>query len=197
MKNTDRIIEIMKNNNGMITTAQVTAAGISRSSLKHLLTEGLIERSDRGVHILPEVWDDELFNLQHRYRRGIYSLGTALFLNGLTDRTPNKYQMTFPINYNVSNVDQKKVIANRVKLEQYELGQIKVKTPGGNLVFCYSSERTLCDIIKNKNKVDIQLVSEAFKNYVSSINKDIVLLSEYSKYLGVEDRIRSYLEVLL
>lgn len=197
MKNTDKIIEIMKNNNGTITTAQVTAAGISRSSLNQLLTEGLIERSDRGVYILPEVWEDELFNLQQRYRRGIYSLGTALFLNGLTDRTPNKYQMTFPLNYNISNVDQKKVIANRVKQDQYEIGKTKVKTPSGNLVFCYNSERILCDILKNKNKVDIQLVSEAFKNYVSSIDKDIILLSEYSKYLGVEERTRSYLEVLL
>lgn len=197
MKNTDKIIEIMKNNNKTITTAQVTAAGISRSSLNQLLTEGLIERSDRGVYILPEVWEDELFNLQQRYRRGIYSLGTALFLNGLTDRTPNKYQMTFPLNYNISNVDQKKVIANRVKQDQYEIGKTKVKTPSGNLVFCYNSERTLCDILKNKNKVDIQLVSEAFKNYVSSIDKDIILLSEYSKYLGVEERTRSYLEVLL
>lgn len=191
------IIEMMKKNNGTITTAQITAAGISRSSISHLLENGDIVRSERGVYILPEIWDDEMFNIQQRYRRGIYSLGTALFLCDLTDRTPNKYHMTFPINYNTSNVDKNRVICNRVKTDLYEIGKSSMKTPGGNQVFSYNAERTLCDILKKRNNIDVQLVSEAFKNYMNSESKNIVLLSEYSKALGVEKRLRSYLEVLL
>jgi len=197
MKNTERIIEMMKNNNGTVTTAQVTDAGISRSTLKLLLNKGLIEKAERGVYILPEVWGDEIFNMQQRYRKGIFSLATSLFLHGLTDRTPNKYHMTFPLNYNISNVDKMHIISNRVKLEIYELGKVKVKTPGGNEVYCYNTERTLCDILKTRSKTDIQLISEAFKNYVKSDYKDIRLLSEYSKIIGVEERLRNYLEVLL
>jgi predicted transcriptional regulator of viral defense system len=195
--NTQRIIEIMKINNGTITTAEVTTAGISRSTLKLLLEKGLIEKSERGVYILPEVWDDEMFNIQQRYRKGIFSLATSLFLNGLTDRTPNKYHMTFPLNYNTSNVDKTSIITNRVKFDLYEIGKVKAKTPGGNQVYCYNSERTLCDILKTRNKTDIQLVSEAFKNYVKSDNKNIGLLSEYGRKFGVEERLRNYLEVLL
>lgn len=55
----------------------------------------MIEKSARGVYILPEVWDDEIFNLQNRLKRGIYSHETALFLWDFTDRTPNRYYMTF------------------------------------------------------------------------------------------------------
>lgn len=197
MKNTEFIIEIMKKNNGTITTAQVVDAGISRSTLKLLFDRGLIEKAERGVYILPEVWEDEIFNMQQRYRKGIFSLATSLFLHGLTDRTPNKYHMTFPLNYNTSNVDKISIISNRVKLDLYELGVVKVKTPSGNEVYCYNSERTLCDILKTRSKTDIQLISEAFKNYVKSDNKDIKLLSEYSKILSVEERLRNYLEVLL
>lgn len=197
MKNTERIIEMMKNNNGTVTTAQVTDAGISRSTLKLLLNRGLIEKAERGVYILPEVWEDEIFNMQQRYRKGIFSLDTSLFLHGLTDRTPNKYHMTFPLNYNISNVDKTSIISNRVKLDLYGLGKVKVKTPSGNEVYCYNSERTLCDILKTRSKTDIQLISEVFKNYVRSNNKDIRLLSEYSRIIGVEKRLRNYLEVLL
>ncbi len=197
MKNTQRIIEMMKNNNGTVTTAQVTDASISRSTLKLLLNRGLIEKAERGVYILPEVWGDEIFNMQQRYRKGIFSLATSLFLHGLTDRTPNKYHMTFPLNYNISNVNKANIISNRVKLDLYELGKIKVKTPSGNEVYCYNSERTLCDILKTRSKTDIQLISEAFKNYVRLNNKDIRLLSEYSRIIGVEERLRNYLEVLL
>jgi predicted transcriptional regulator of viral defense system len=197
MKNTKRIIDMMKNNNGIVTTAQVTNAGISRSSLKLLLNRGLIEKAERGVYILPEAWEDEIFNMQQKYRKGIFSLDTSLFLHGLTDRTPNRYHMTFPLNYNISNVDKEHIISNRVKLDLYGLGKVKVKTPSGNEVYCYNSERTLCDILKTRSKTDIQLISEAFKNYVKSGNKDIGLLSEYSRIIGVEERLRNYLEVLL
>lgn len=199
MERTNKIIEMMKSNSGTITTAQITSAGISRSSLSYLLEKGGdIIRSERGVYILPEVWDDEMFNLQQRYRRGVFSLGTALFLLELTDRTPSKYQMTFPHNYNISNVDSNKVIANRVKHKLHELGKVSLKTPGGgNQVFSYNAERTLCDILKTRNKTDIQLISEAFKNYINSDSKNIVLLSEYSRKISVEKRLRSYLEVLL
>lgn len=197
MNKANNIIEMMKKNSGVITTAQITAAGISRSSLSYLLEKGDILRSERGVYILPEVWDDEMFNVQQRYRRGIFSLDTALFLVELTDRTPIKYHMTFPHNYNISNVDNSKVIANRVKKELHELGKVSLKTPGGNKVFCYNAERTLCDILKTRNKTDIQIVSQAFKNYIKSESKNIVLLSDYSKKIGVEKRMRSYLEVLI
>lgn len=197
MNKSDKIIEMMRSNNGTVTTAQITAAGISRSSLSYLLDKGDILRSERGVYILPEIWEDEMFNVQQRYRKGIFSLGTALFLCDLTDRTPNKYHMTFPLNYNVSNVDSNRVITNRVKQEHYELGKVVLKTPGGNPVLCYNAERTLCDILKARNKTDIQLISEAFKNYVNSDSKNIVMLSEYSRIIGVEKRLRSYLEVLL
>jgi len=57
----------------------------------YLEDKGLIVKSVRGVYILPEVWDDEMFNLQSRFKRGIYSHETALFLWDLTDRTPNAF----------------------------------------------------------------------------------------------------------
>jgi hypothetical protein len=77
------------------------------------------------------------------------------------------------------------------------MGVIKLKTQAGNLVNAYCIEKTLCDILRTQNDVDIQVVSEAFKKYVKRLDKNIPLLSEYVKNLHVEKRLRSYLEVLL
>ena len=79
----------------------------------------------------------------------------------------------------------------------YTLGLTYVKTPLGNEVLCYDIERTLCDILRTKNRVDIQIISSAFKNYVQKKKIDIVMLSFYAKQLQVEKKLRSYLEVLL
>lgn len=194
---TEEIIKMAKENNGTVTTAMVVAAGFSRGNIKYLVDKGMIEKSSRGIYILPEVWEDEIFNLQNRFKRGIYSHETALFLWDLTDRTPNRYHMTFPMNYNLTNPKKENIRCVQCKKEIYDLGIEEVTTPGGNIVRVYSVERTLCDILKTHSHVDIQVVTEAFKRYAANSNKNIPVLSEYAKLLKVETKLRSYLEVLL
>ena len=70
-------------------------------------------------------------------------------------------------------------------------------TPVGNTVRAYSAERTLCDILRPHSCVDIQVVTEAFRHFITRTDKNIPVLSEYAKILKVETRLRSYLEVLL
>ena len=194
---TEEIIKMAKGNNGTVTTTMVVAAGFSRGNIKYLVDKGMIEKSSRGIYILPEVWEDEIFNLQNRFKRGIYSHETALFLWDLTDRTPNRYHMTFPMNYNLTNPKKENIRCVQCKKEIYDLGIEEVTTPGGNIVRVYSVERTLCDILKTHSHVDIQVVTEAFKRYAANSNKNIPVLSEYAKLLKVETKLRSYLEVLL
>ena len=194
---TEEIIRMAKENNGTVTTAMVVEAGFSRGNIKYLADKGMIEKSARGVYILPEVWEDEIFNLQNRFKRGIYSHETALFLWDLTDRTPSRYHMTFPANYNLTNPKEENVQCVQCMETLYELGIANAMTPGGNEVRAYSMERTLCDILRPHSRVDIQIVTEAFKRYANRSDKNIPVLSEYAKMLKVETKLRTYLEVLL
>lgn len=84
-------------------------------NIKTLLNSGKLERTARGVYILPEIWEDEFVNLQARFRKGIFSNETALFLLDLTDRTPNRFDMTFPETYNLTNVKKEQIIALTIK----------------------------------------------------------------------------------
>lgn len=194
---TEEIIRMAKENNGTVTTAMVVEAGFSRGNIKYLADKGMIEKAARGVYILPEVWEDEIFNLQNRFKRGIYSHETALFLWDLTDRTPNRYHMTFPANYNLTNPKEENVQCVQCMEALYELGIANAITPGGNEVRAYSMERTLCDILRAHSRVDIQIVTEAFKRYANRSDRNIPILSEYAKLLRVETKLRTYLEVLL
>lgn len=196
MTNAERILEILKKNNGVITTSEVTASGISRGSLKHLVDTGVLERASRGVYQLADVWDDEMYHLQVRYKKGIFSGETALCLHDLTDRTPSRFQMTFPNGYNLTNVKKENIRCNRVIKKLYDMGVVEIKTPAGNIVRTYNMERTLCDILRTQSNTDIQIVSDAFKRYARRNDKNIPLLSKYAKELRVETKLRSYLEVL-
>lgn len=175
----------------------VVKEGISRSSLQYLVQQGNLERASRGVYTLPEVWEDEFVVLQSRYKRGIYSLDTVLFLTDLNDRTPIRFNMMFPYGYNLTNPKADGILCRTIRSSLYDVGISELVTPSGNTVRGYSVERTLCDILQPRYHTDIQIITEAFKRYIKRTEKNIPLLSEFAKLLKVEDKVRSYLEVLL
>ena len=134
--------------------------------------------------------------MQRKYGRGIYSHDTALYLLGYWDRTPAQYTMTFPKGYNAPSLKQENLIIKRVVPENYEFGQIQIKSPSGNPIRVYDLERTLCDILRGSGS-DIQIVSEAMKRYADSKDKNIHKLMKYADQLRVKPKVLRYMEVLL
>lgn len=182
--------------NGIITSAQVTEAGLHRNSLQQLVKDGEIYRFGRGLYVRRNSWEDDFYLLQKKYGRGIYSHDTALYLLGYSDRTPAKYTMTFPKGYNAPSLKQETIIIKRVVPENYEFGQIQIKSPAGNLIRTYDLERTLCDILRG-NGSDIQIITDAMKRYAASGEKNIHKLMQYAERLRVSPKVLRYLEVLL
>ena len=197
MNHSQQILDMAKQNNGVVTSSMVVEAGFSRGSLKYLADLGKLEKTVRGIYILPDVWEDEFVSLQERFKRGIYSLETALFLWSLTDRTPGKFHMTFPGTYNLSKPKAEGILCSGAKEPYYGLGITKAQTPSGNAVAVYDAERTLCDVLRSRNRVDVGIVTDAFKRYATLKEKNIPLLSQYAKTLKVEEKLRLYLEILL
>ena len=72
MMEMDMILQLAKENNGTVTSAMFTEAGISRVSLKHMTDKGELERTGRGVYVLPNIFEDEIFTLQSRFKRGVF-----------------------------------------------------------------------------------------------------------------------------
>lgn len=181
---------------GVITSAQVTEAGLHRNALQQLVKDGEIYRFGRGLYVRRNSWEDDFYLLQKKYGRGIYSHDTALYLLGYSDRTPAKYTMTFPKGYNAPSLKQEIIIIKRVVPENYEFGQIQIKSPAGNLIRTYDLERTLCDILRG-NGSDIQIITDAMKRYAASGEKNIHKLMQYAERLRVRPKVLRYLEVLL
>jgi predicted transcriptional regulator of viral defense system len=189
------INQMLSKNNGFVTAEQVSNYGIPRRCLSEMTNAGAVVRVDRGIYALPEVWEDEMFILQYRLSKGIFSHETALYLHGMTDRTPHRYTMTFPHGYNTGSAKKQKITVKTVLPRLYELGLTNIDSPTGHTLKAYDIERTLCDIIKNKS--DIQIISQAMKAYAISKKKDISKLIGYAEQLRVKTKILTYMEVLL
>lgn len=181
---------------GMITTAQVTDAGLHRSVLQEFVKSGEIYRVGRGIYMRNSAWEDDFYLLQHRYGRGVFSHDTALYLLGFSDRTPIKYTMTFPKGYNTPSLKEESLTVRRVVPENYILGQTQITSPSGNMIRIYDLERTLCDILRGSGS-DIQIVGEAMKRYAASKEKNIHKLMGYAEQLHVKPKVLRYMEALL
>ena len=115
----------------------------------------------------------------------------------LADRESVSPVVTVRKGYNAKHLRMQGVIVHTIRPELYEMGVTKVNTFTGCEVVCYDKERCVCDIIKNRNKMDIQVFQSAIKGYFRLQDKNLHKLMEYAMFMGVEDEIRRYTEVLL
>lgn len=199
MNNEKKVINFMDKNNGLITSEQIKDLNIPRVTLTRMIEKKLIVREKRGLYVLPNSWGDEYYNLLFSVENTIFSYGTALYLLGLSQRVPLIYDVTVPIGFNVESIRKnEKIKLHYVKIELFNLGKIQVKSPQGQVVNCYNEERCICDMIKDKNIQDIEILKYAIKEYLDDKErKNILKLNEYAKLLGIEKELQSYLEVLL
>lgn len=197
MNSTDKLKKLINNtNSGVIKTSQITKAGVHRGYLYKFIESGELYRFSRGLYVQSNSWEDDFYLLQQKYKRGIYSNETALYLLGYSDRTPAKYTMTFPKGYNAPSLKKENLIIKRTIAENYNVGIIAINSPSGNPIKIYDIERTLCDIMRG-NGSEIQTIVSAMKLYVSSKNKNIYKLLKYAELFHVKEKVLRYLEVLL
>lgn len=188
---------IAKTHGGIIETKIAQQYGVSRAMLSKLCKEERIHRIAQGQYILPDEIGDELLSISKRSEQIIFSHETALFLHGISDRTPFAHTITIPSGRIASAAVKAECKVYYIKPVLFELGKTQLKTPAGNLVPAYDLERTVCDVIRSRNKMGTETFLAALKMYAANPKKDLNKLNSYAKQLRVVGILRRYLEVLL
>lgn len=184
----DTIKQIMNTNNGMLSTRMIEPLNISRQYLSIMEKNNDIEKISRGIYVSPSAFEDSYFSFQQKYKKAIFSHMNALYFYGMTEEFPYNYTVTVPQSYHVDVVNEKCNVFY-VSDDIYELGVVEIETPNGNKVRAYDKERSICDIIRSKGRMDSEQVKKAIKQYMQSQDKDIAKLSEYSKKMGINQKV--------
>jgi predicted transcriptional regulator of viral defense system len=195
--NFERITIILRDQHGSLLASDLVKFNIPRTYLSILEQNGEIERVSRGVYRLTASIEDELFNFQARYKSSIYSHETALYLNDLTNRTPLSYSISVPVGYHSISLKESGHKVFYVNRNLFDLGVISMKSPHGNEIRTTNLERTICDVLRNRNQIDIQQVNDALKRYVQKKERDLDLLYIYARQFRIQKIVREYIEVLL
>ena len=195
---TGTIKQIMNANNGMLSTRMIEPLDINRQYLAIMENNNDIEKVSRGIYLLPSSFEDSYFSFQQKYKKAIFSHMNALYFYGMTEEFPYNYTVTVPQSYHVDTVNEKCNVFY-VSDDIYEMGVVEIETPNGNKVRVYDKERSICDIIRSKGRMDSEQVKKAIKQYINCRDKNIAKLSEYSKKMGINEKVmemvgRSYYE---
>ena len=194
MEYENKILNLFRN--GYLTTKEVTNNNIPRTYLTKLIKENKIERVSHGVYIKKNALVDEFVVLQSKSKYAIYSNTTALYLHGFSNRIPIRYDITIKSGYKGSLQKEDNVNLFYTKNELLDLGVINYKLDSGNIIRVYDLDKTICDIIKNKKKIDAEIFNKAIREYFYSKKKNTLKLYEYAKKMNIYNKVRNTFEVL-
>lgn len=192
----NKILKIMKKNNEIITPSQLEKKGISRVYLLRMEREGIIEKVDRGIYVTKDFKYDEYYLFQLKYPKAIFSYNTALYFYEMTERTPIKMDVTVYREYNPHRFKDF-VNVHKISKELYNLGVTEKRSPQGMKVKTYNLERTVCDIIKDKDSIDIEIRNKAIKKAIKSKEFNASKMFEYAKKMNIYDKVKNYMEAII
>ena len=194
MKNIEILKNYIENNNGIILANDLKKLNIHKQYLKLLCDEEYVERKEKGVYVKKGKNVNNFFLIQQRYKTGVFSHNTALYFYQLTDRTPLKCDLTFRNNIRLND---EMIIPHYIKQDKYELGITELELQDKTTITIYDLERTIIDILRDRNKIDLQIFNTAMKEYIKTKNKNLIKLSKYAKKFKIENVLKKYMEVLL
>lgn len=171
--------------------------GVSRRLLSKWAAAGRLQRVAQGLYQSATAVPDDLAILVAASGCVAVSHESALYLLNLTSRCPAMYSATFPKGTNPPKAFSATLKKYYVIPELFDIGLSTVRTPSGAVVPCYNAERTVCDILRSRSRIDSETLYDALRRYSASNAKDMNRLSKYAQIFHLEKILPVYMGALL
>ena len=198
ISNNELIKIIIDSNGGYITRKNINEHNISSMFLSNYVKKYSLIKYGTGFYATKEWIRDDYFIFQYEYPRFIYSFYSAAYLHQLGDYMPPYLEVTGPKNYRPFEMPKRGVVIHTdTKPEIYSLGVTEIKTIFGNKIRVYDAEKTVCDFIKNRKKIDSESFVKCINWYKKIKNKNRNNLMKYAKTMKIEEEVFNLMEVVL
>lgn len=189
---------------GILKTSQLNEYGFSAYMINKLLVDNKITRVNRGNYMLSDTYLHDYEIISSLFPEAIIYLESALLLHEYTDRIPNEWQIAVGRNMdrNKYNVDYPKIKPHYIEESILEIGVMEIETylddvnPSTRIITkIYDKDKTICDLIKHRNKIDKEVFNNAIRNYIKDNGKNLNNLYEYARKLNILGVVETYIGV--
>lgn len=182
---------------GIVTSQFVRESEIPSVYLTRLIEKRQIQRVARGIYISQDDLIDDWYVFQMQFKIPIYSHLSALFLHNLTDLIVHEKEVTVYSGYNVHGFKDPSIKVHYIHRRLFDLGVTNRVTQFGNPVKVYDMERTICDLIRNRDEIPSEVFSDGIRRYGRSPNKRIQTLTEYAKEMKILKKVQKIMEIII
>lgn len=161
----EQLDQMLTEQEGMLRTSQVVSSGISKPVFYDYVRSRDLDRVAHGIYLSKDSWVDAMYLLHLRFEQAVFSHETALFFHDLTDREPIEYTVTVKTGCNPSKMKAEGIQVFTIKADLHDVGLTTAKTPFGHTVPVYDMERTICDLLRSRSRIEIQTFQGALKAY--------------------------------
>ena len=166
----------------------ITSADAKNVSLYNELLEetqkGHIVRMRRGIYALNSGLSKQMIDVETLVPGGVLCLYSAWSYYELTTQIPQAYHIALERGRKVTLPDFPPIELSFMSTNIYKLG-IEETVIDGFKVKVYDLEKSVCDAVKYRNKIGIDVSSEILKNYLARRDRDITRLYDYANQMRV------------
>ena len=191
--------EMFSQHDYIMTTAELKAEKLYYADIQQLIREGFIEKVKWGYyHWINEFEGSEIVIIKRLFPDAILCMETALFYYKYSDRNPAEWNIAIDKNASRqrTKIDYPFIKAYRVEPALLTVGETKGEIDETDIRI-YDRDRTICDVLRNMNKMDKEIFNKAIQNYVKDPKKNIPNLMQYAKALRVQKRVKELIGVWL
>ena len=199
MKPVEEVKQIFDEHGGMLRTRELYAHKVFYNDVQQLVKDGLVEKIRYGYYQwIDEDNPSEARLINQLFPDGILNMDTALFYYGYSDRTPNAWHLAVSKDSGKSRfkIDYPFVHPYFVEPDLLSLG-LTSGDIDSNPVRIYDKERTICDCLRYRNKMDREIFVKAIQGYVNDTSKNIPRLMNYAKKLRATNTVKNLVGVWL
>ena len=195
IKNMNHKLQVLFNKNkGYLTRKQLPDKPTYNHLLK-LVNEGIIERVKQGVYRDANVaFDNTMIDIGKIVPGGVLCLYSAWAYYELSVQIPQAFNIAIEKNRKILLPVYPPITLYYWKREYQELGVTRQRI-GGYTVKIYDLEKSVCDAVKYRTKIGIDVTSEILKNYLKRKDRNLSKLMGYAKQMRIEKTLKTYLEI--
>lgn len=157
---------------------------------------GRIVRLRRGVYAINSALAKQMIDVETFVPGGVLCLYSAWSYHELTTQIPQAYHIAVERTRRVTLPVFPPIELSFMTQKAYELGIMEAEIDGFK-VKVYDLEKSVCDAIKYRNKIGLDVSAEIFKNYLTRKDRDITRLYEYASQLRVGKKIDELIKFML
>lgn len=191
--------EMFELHGGILKTSELLQCGYYHRKIQQLISDGEIEQIRRGYY---QRIDDNSYSeiaiIAGLFPDAVLCMESALDYYGYTERTPSAWNLAVPDSSSRRRfrIAWPVVKPHFISQSKFSVGITDTEMEGTK-VKIYDRERTICDCLTHRNKMDAEVFNSAIRGYLADPKHSEARLGKYAVILRVQGKVQEVLGIWL